>query len=84
MDPHLLVGDEDASFISMFLANPNPMMASLCKSMQKAIGKDENCLEQVVNMANACCFLAVFLYGARSSEKIHQTTICVHERRLRA
>lgn len=56
-DPDLLVKDDDASFISMFLAGHIPMMTSAEKAATQAFQEDESITAVVANFANACLML---------------------------
>lgn len=53
-DPDLLVKDDDASFISLFLAAHIPMMTSVSKAAGAAFQEDETITTGVATFTNAC------------------------------
>lgn len=53
-DPDLTVRDEEASFISLFIAQPIPMMTSLAKSTSSLYVSNPNVPAALALMANVC------------------------------
>lgn len=53
-DPDLLVKDDDASFISLFLAAHIPMMTTVAKAASNAFQEDETITSGVASFINAC------------------------------
>jgi hypothetical protein len=60
-DPDLLVRDDEASFISLFIAQPIPMMTALAKSTTEVLNENAHCAVHVpkvlATIANVCLHL---------------------------
>lgn len=55
----MLVKDDDASFISLFLAAHIPMMTTVAKAASNAFQEDETITTGLASFINACCALLV-------------------------
>ncbi|MES1909277.1 MAG: hypothetical protein MHM6MM_002041 [Cercozoa sp. M6MM] len=57
-DPDLVVRDDDASFISLFLAAHIPMMTCVSKACKNVFKDDEALTQSIATFANSCLMLA--------------------------